>query len=112
MNKKEKILLLELLLEDIRGNWGWENSNRKDYAIKLTNEILDVKGMNELKSTIEAYEHGEDGRYFRDIYPYGYENMVKLHGLNFTLKDKSKEFQQKALQYLTYPEYRFEDIED
>ena len=28
MNNEEKILLIKLILEDIRGNWGWENGNR------------------------------------------------------------------------------------
>lgn len=29
MSNEEKILLIKLLLEDIRGNWGWKNWSYK-----------------------------------------------------------------------------------
>lgn len=113
MNKKEKILLIQLLLEDIRGNWVWEKEGRRDVmAMKLAMELKDeVKGMEELVETIAGYD-GTDGRYFRKSYPYGYEGMEKIHKLTRTIKDKSQEFKEVALKYLTYPECRFEDVID
>ena len=39
MDVTEKILLVQLLLEDIRGNWGWEKRNRAIKAKALCEEI-------------------------------------------------------------------------
>jgi len=111
MSKEEKILLVQLLLEDIRSNWGWENNNRREFALCLAKELNDVQGMDILAYSIESYEHGDDGRYFRDIYPHGYEGMSSLHGLEKTFNDKSDKFKSVALDYLTYPEYSFSDYE-
>ena len=110
MDNKEKILLIQCLLQDIRGNWGWDNGhNREKLALDLALELKEVPGMEELAQEIREYE-GDDGRYFRSKYPRGYGDMEELHQLSFTLKDKSKEFRDKALKYLTYPENRFSDI--
>ena len=124
MNVKEKILLVQLLLEDIRGNWGhgWIGRNaidRADKARSLCEEIA-----NELNddnyfilagacSTYISYcEYGDnDGRFFREEFPEGYDGMDKLHGLNPTYKDKSDDFKVIAEEYLTYPEHRFDDWE-
>lgn len=113
MNVREKVLLIQLLLEDIRGNWSWENNGRRDVlAMRLVTELKDdVEDMDKLADTIMEYSGG-DGRYFRDSYPYGYIGMDNLHGLTRTIKDKSKEFQKLALEYLTYPDFRFEDWDE
>lgn len=110
---EEKLLLIQLLLEDIRGNWSWENKGKRDVlAMKLAMELKDkVKDMDKLVNTILGY-NGNDGRYFRYPYPYGYEKMDKLHGLTRTIKDKSEEFRNLAMNYLTYPEFCFEDWQD
>ena len=39
MSNEEKILLIKLILEDIRGNWGWENGNRGEEAYELSREL-------------------------------------------------------------------------
>lgn len=123
MNVKEKILLVQLLLEDIRGNWGWENHNgicsraekAKDLCVELADSLEDDR-YSILASCCDEYianyfDDG-DGRYFRDVFPYGYENMSVLHGLESTYMDKSDEFKAMAEEYLTYPENRFDDWED
>ena len=107
MNNNEKCLLLQLILEDLRGNWADSVSKRQTKAISLAKEL----GYEELAKRIEYWDE-TDGRYFRDEYPYGYIDMEKLHGLSKTFKDKSEEFKKEALLYLTYPEYRFEDWEE
>lgn len=113
MNDNEKLLLLQLILEDIRGNWGFENekAERQPYALKLAKELAHIPGMPMLISTINGYFTGEDGRYFRDNYPYGYYDMAPLHGLPKSIIGRSKEFQRESMKYLTYPENRFDDYE-
>lgn len=125
MNVKEKILLVQLLLEDIRGNWGYWGIGKdaEDRALKaksLCEEIakeLKNDEYDQLSFSCDKYIESSrkcgdwDGRWFRDIFPYGYENMAELHGLNPTFNDKSDEFRAVAKEYLTYPENRFEDWE-
>ena len=126
MNVKEKILLVQLLLEDIRGNWGYWGIGRnvEDRALKakaLCEEIANELNNNEytkLAFSCDKYIESSrgcgdwDGRWFREAFPYGYKNMNELHGLILTFNDKSTEFKSVAKEYLTYPEYRFEDWED
>ena len=126
MNIKEKILLVQLLLEDIRGNWGYWGVGKdvEERALKaksLCEEIaqeFDSDNYLLLAHSCDEYitssrECGDwDGRWFRDEFPYGYENMDELHDLSRTFNDKSDDFKSVAKKYLTYPENRFEDWED
>lgn len=109
MKDEEKLLLLQLILEDLRGNWGWEKEERQPFALQLANELIGVKGMSTLVERISDYNTGEDGRYFRATYPCGYYEMEATHGLKKTFKDKTEEFKGLAARYLTYPEYAFSD---
>jgi hypothetical protein len=114
MNKKEKILALQLILEDIRGNWGWNLSERVSDALDLANELsVEDSRFAEMVESIKEYKsdcaNGDnDGRYFRNSFPYGYEGMDKLHNLTKTYHDKSSEFK-ADVSSLTYPENRFVD---
>jgi hypothetical protein len=125
MTIKEKILLVQLLLLDIRGNWGWEQYGNaplsrarmaKDLCEEIAYDINDNDYLALADSCSEYIEHCYDGygdgRWFRDQFPMGYEGMDELHGLAFTYKDKSDEFKSIAEAYLTYPENRFDDWED
>lgn len=115
MSNEEKILLIKLILEDIRGNWGWENGNRDAEAYKLSRELYkstNDEKWDELSNCIACFKHGEDGRYFRDYFPDGYVGMESLYSITETYKDKSDEFKAKVKEYLTYPEYRFEDFRE
>lgn len=126
MNVKEKILLVQLLLEDIRGNWGyaWDGADAEHRALKaksLCQEIASELNDNTYMTLADecdeyikgSYEYGDwDGRFFRAPFPRGYENMHDLHGLSETYKDKSEEFQIVSKEYLTYPENRFDDWEE
>lgn len=124
MDVKEKILLIQLLLIDVRCNWGWENTGNnvcsrvakvRDLCEELANTLDDNRYLilarccDEYISTF--YDDG-DGRYFRNVFPYGYEDMDNLHGLESTFLDKSDEFKQVAEKYITYPDNRFDDWED
>lgn len=125
MDVKEKILLVELLLEDIRGNWGYCGIGRNaiDRALKaaslceeIAEELNDDRYLmlqNACNAYINNYYDGDsDGRWFREEFPDGYENMEKLHGLPFTFLDKSEEFQEEAEEFLTYPQFRFDDWQE
>ena len=126
MNVKEKILLVQLLLEDIRGNWGhaWGEKTAEERALKakslceeIANELNDdnyIALANSCDKYIESSEDwGDwDGRWFRTAFPEGYEGMENLHGLKPTYLDKADEFKLVAEEYLTYPENRFDDWED
>ena len=124
MDVKEKILLVQLLLEDIRGNWGWERTGvfcsrvnkAKDLCEEIANELNDDNYFilaGSCGEYISLCEDGDDdGRFFREEFPKGYENMDELHGLDFTYKDKSDDFKTIAKEYLTYPGHRFDDWEN
>ena len=103
MSNEEKILLIKLILEDIRGVEAYELSRE---LYKSTND----EKWDKLSECIARYEHGEDGRYFRNDFPNGYLGMESLYSITETYKDKSDEFKKKAKEYLTYPEYRFKDF--
>lgn len=112
MNDKEKIYLIQCLLEDVRCNWAEKVEERTNLAKKL---CLEIGGdFCKLASECDAFLSQEyiDGRFFREPFPYGYENMDMLHKLSHTLSDKSNEFKNYVEEYITYPEYRFEDVED
>lgn len=110
MSREEKMLLLELILRDIRGNWGWDLEKRVDKALELAKELeLDVFIKNIKDYKLECEKGYDDGRYFRTSYKYGgYEAMELLHGLCHTIIDKSDKFKSE-INILTYPENRFED---
>lgn len=113
MNKEEKILMIRLLLEDIRGNWGWENNDRAGKAYELSKELYEEtkdENWKEMCSAISLYD-GDDGRYFRDDFPYGYIGMRSLYNITNNLKDKSDEFKKIFEDYITYPENRLDDVE-
>lgn len=108
--REEKILLLQLILEDIRGNWGWNLEERVDMAFDLASEL----GLEQHIRYIDIYkelcsEGDDDGRFFRTAYEYGgYVGMEELHGLEPTIQDKSNWFKNQVF-ILTYPRYRLDD---
>lgn len=129
MEKNEKILLLQLILEDLRGNWS-NPRQRAELALSLAKELempVFVSNIERYMSSSEGFGDW-DGRYFRDSHERGgYEGMHVLHNL-FTMKvpewekegkeypyytfaDKSDEFKKAAEDILTYPESRFEDYD-
>jgi hypothetical protein len=115
MTKEEKGLLLQLILEDLRGNWGDDPGHRATEAKVIATELGLAKTRERIDQYFEgASEFGDwDGRHFRcDFIKYGgYYGMETIHNLPKTIKDKSDEFKTAALNILTYPEYRFEDWE-
>jgi hypothetical protein len=107
MNDREKTLLLQLILEDIRGNWAYDLDSR----VLMARELAEELSLKAHQDRIDAFEY-DDGRHFRTSYlDGGYEGMEVLHGLSQTIADKSPEFQQAAA-ILTYPEYRFDDWDE
>lgn len=114
MNREEKILLLQLILEDIRGNWGWELWERVSKAKELAEELELEKHIEHINEFRDIYNYcgTRDGRHFRtDCENGGYIGMDRLYNLNKTIKDKSDKFKLEV-SILTYPEYRFDDWED
>ena len=118
MNAKEKILLIQLLLEDIRGNWADNAEDRALKAKSLCEEVASETKNNEfmiLAEFCDTYINTSkrwddwDGRFFRQTFPMGYEKMDKLHNLKPTFNNKSKDFQTIAKEYITSPWLRFSD---
>jgi hypothetical protein len=114
MTREENLLLLDVILQDIRGNWGWGLESRVNKALELAVELnlpQFVDSINEFK--LMMLRGDADGRWFRSHYKNGgYEYMEEMHGLSYTIRDKSREFQRAAVGVLTYPEYRFDDWDD
>jgi hypothetical protein len=110
MSRNEKLLLLELLLEDIRGNciWELEGKDRSSLALKLSMEL----NLPSYTSRIHEYRGQvfKNGRIFRTSVEYGgYTDMSNMHGLSRSLRGRSKEFKTLSNEYLTHPEHAFED---
>lgn len=110
MLSKEKLLLLQLLLEDIRGNWGWDLKDRVDMALDLASELDLRPHIDRLHEYNDRCSDGDnDGRFFRCHYGFGgYEDMKELHGLEPTIQDKS-DWLKSQVWILTYPDVRFDD---
>ena len=118
MNTKEKIFLVQLLLQDIRNNDNYDCEKRafktktlcKELAYETRNEDYEI-----LADFCDTYikigkQHDDwDGRMFRQPFPMGCDKMHKLHGLNRTIGNKSHEFQSLAEEYITHPEDIFID---
>lgn len=126
MNTNEKILLVQLLLEDIRdesghGKYGRNAEDRALKANSLCKEIAKESNNDEyliLADFCDTYiktskKWGDwDGRFFRQPFPMGYERMDKLHYMKHTIKNKSDDFQSVAKEYMAFPELRFTDWDD
>lgn len=115
MSREETIYMIQCLLQDIRGNWGEKVEERAELAKDLCEELGEKDFLtlaSECAEFLAMESCDRDGRYFRAEFPYGYENMDKLHGLSHTLADKSNEFKRLAEVYITCPEYHFEDMEE
>lgn len=126
MTFEEKVLLLECLLRDIRLNWAELTKRRINLAKKLCKDIAnDESTPEEMKekfsilydSCVDAgrdIEHEDfDGRFFREEFPYGYEEMDKVHNIPhpYKLADRSDEFKKLCKEFLTCPGSIFEDAE-
>ena len=118
MNTKEKILLIQLLLEDIRNNWNNNAERRVLKAKSLCEEVtsetnnIDFAILADYCDTyINSSKRWNDwnGRFFRQTFPMGYEHMDKLHCLKSTFNNKSNDFKTMAKEYLVNPELIFGD---
>lgn len=118
MNTKEKILLVQLLLEDIRIDWSHNAESRALKAKSLCEELANATNNEEymtLADFCETYVKSSkrwgdwDGRFFRQSFPMGYEKMDKLHGMSHTIKNRSDDFRDVTKDYLISPELVFKD---
>lgn len=129
MERNEKILLLQLILEDLRGNWS-NPRPRANKALEFAKELelpIFVNSIATYMSSSDSFDDW-DGRFFRDSHERGgYEGMEALHGLfimkvpdwekegkeypYYTFADKSDDFKKEVEDILTYPENRFEDYD-
>lgn len=113
MSREEQIYLIQCILEDVRGNWAFQVEERVEFAKDLCEELGDKDFITLAGECAEFLSmEDKDGRFFRADFPYGYQDMDKLHNLPHTLADKSDEFKGLADVYITYPEYRFDDVEE
>jgi len=111
MDRPEKILLLQKIMEDMRG--AFPKETYKDRRLFKAKELADELGLAEQSAAIQSYVEGHgygDGRYFRTSYLRGgYCDMEVLHGLTDTYHDKSDEFKLAIHHICEYPEYAFDD---
>lgn len=120
MNTNEKILLIQLILEDIRDDWSNKAEKRALKAKSLCEEIINTTNNVDftlLADYCDTYINSSkrwddwDGRFFRQPFPMGYEKMDKLHNLKPTYNNKSNEFKTVVKEYILHPESRFSDVE-
>lgn len=99
-------------MKDIRGNWGWELEERVSKALELAKELDFKEQVERLERYLnEQLPKGErDGRYLRiSAENGGYEGLEDKHLLDYTLSNKSTDFKNTAISFLTSPDYRFDD---
>lgn len=126
MTFEEKVLLLECVLRDIRLNWAELTKRRVNLAKALCKDIAnDESTPEEMKEKFDILynccvdgryyiEHEDfDGRFFREDFPYGYEEMDKIHNIPhpYKLANRSDEFKKLCKEFLTCPDSIFEDVE-
>lgn len=118
MNTKEKIFLVQLLLEDIKNNDNRDCEKRASKAKSLCKELVHETHNEDygiLADFCDTYinvgkRHNDwDGRFFGQSFPMGCNKMSKLHGLKCTIKNKSNEFQNIAKEHLLSSEDVFID---
>lgn len=114
MEKQEKILAIQKLLEDNR--WSFWIDERSKKALELSEELkkdnweyadIFIDSISEFRWWFDDW----DWRYFRMSYKcWWYEWMDWLHWLNSnTIQDKSEEFK-KVMELCNYPNARFDDF--
>lgn len=115
LSKEEKLLLLDVLLQDFCGNWG-ASDTRKRYplVVQLCEELVAHYPIQEVQKNVLKFPESDfygDG-YFEFLYQKGgYEGLQELHQLPVTFLDKKHEFKVVASEYIT-TSYLFEDIEE
>ena len=118
MNTNEKILLVQLLLEDLEDNYTYKPDKRAAKAKSLCEEITKETQNDDyliLADFCDSYiKTGKqwddwDGRFFRNPFPMGYKRMDILHNLKPTFNNKSNDFKTVVKEYMTNPELRFGD---
>jgi len=73
-SKEELKTAIGHLQLDLRGNWGWDYTERLEELIRLLGHLQD-DGVNDLISKAQGeIEDPSDGRIFRGRYLYGYES--------------------------------------
>ena len=110
MTKKEKLLLLDLLMRDIRGAFP---ENKLDERLIKVLELSKELGLDTLyNETLEWLKHCDylDGRQFRDC-DYNYDVVSKMHNLKPTYKDKSYGFCIESM-IIKHKEYFFTDYKN
>lgn len=110
MTEEEKILALQLLLQDMRGSFPLEGYG--DVRMVEAKKLADELGFKAHSDSIQelADDDYRDGRHFRtSVENGGYEGMDSLHNLPSTFHDKSEEFRRLMTATLQFPEYIFSD---
>ena len=120
MNTKEKILLVQLLLEDLENdceqNPDKRASKTKSFCEEISNELQNENYLI-LADFCDTYINvgkrcGDwDGRFFRQTFPMGYRSMEKLHNLKPTYNNKSDEFKSIVMEFVVLPNLLFDDWE-
>lgn len=120
MNIREKILLVQLLLEDLENDWRQNPDKRAAKAKSLCEEITKETRNDDyliLADFCDTYiKTGKqwddwDGRMFRQAFPMGYRSMDKLHNLKNTYDNKSDEFKSTVKELIILPNLLFNDWE-
>lgn len=88
LDENEKVLLLKLLMEDIRGNWGFDAVERIEMIKTLTTSITLPKGLlNAIRYNAETFDGKfNDGRIFRDGHLELSEELIEKIGLPKEMK--------------------------
>ena len=109
MTKKEKLLLLDLLMRDIRGAFP---ENEQDERLVKVLELSKELGLELYNETLEWLKKCDylDGRQFRDCET-NYDIISKMHNLKPTYKDKSHGFCMEAM-IIKHKEYFFTDYKN
>lgn len=121
MSDEEKMLLIDCILRDVRGDWSDRNSVKK--RVNFARDVCKGLGgeFDKLADSCDAFlsnfmpqpagEQWIDGRWFREPFPEGYIDMENLHHLERKFKERSEAFKVFVKEYINSPSYIFSDVE-
>lgn len=115
LSNEEKLLLLDVLLQDFCGNWGASDTKKRyPLVVKLCEELVSQYPIQEVQKSVLKFPEADfygDGYFHGSYQEGGYEELQELHQLPVTFRDKKHEFKTVASEYVTTSGL-FEDIEE
>lgn len=107
LTKEEKVLVLDLLLQDFCANYSFSDTQKRyPLTVRLCEElVIEYPVLSEIQKRVLDFPQADfygDGYFHGDYTKGGYENLEDIHKLSPTFLDKSHNFKTIASEYVTW----------